>query len=337
MKGTMEDIFDIQEKVAEKVVEGLKVHLASDEKKKLVERGTENAEAYELYMKANEYFCLHTKEGYRLAIQLLNDAIASDPGYAYAYEFKAFNLTSLYRAYDRNPALLTEAESLAKESLRIKPDFFTAYYCLSQVYMHQGKLTEAEEIAKEFIRKEPNNSMSHSSLGFFYSETGRHAESIPHIEEAVRLKPDDLKSMMNLAIGCDAAGETEKCAKWSASALPLLERHLKLHPDDENSQVIFADMLSWTGRTEEALKMAFELKDRVKDGKPLYNLAYLLGMLGEKMQALETCRRAIKAGFKHTPILREFLSDEMYTSLRGTPEYEEVKRMVEALELKIEN
>src|SRR5665213_383181 len=55
MKGTMNDIFDIQESVAAKVVEGLKVHLASDEKKKLAERGTENAEAYELYMKADEY------------------------------------------------------------------------------------------------------------------------------------------------------------------------------------------------------------------------------------------------------------------------------------------
>src|SRR5204862_5825329 len=46
LKGTMEDIFDIQERVAEKVVEGLKIHLGSDEKKKLAERGTENAEAY---------------------------------------------------------------------------------------------------------------------------------------------------------------------------------------------------------------------------------------------------------------------------------------------------
>jgi adenylate cyclase len=81
MKGTMEDIFDIQEKVAEKVVEGLKVHLAHDEKKKLAERGTENAEAYELYMKANEYFNRQTKEGFRLAGQLFTEAIKLDPGY----------------------------------------------------------------------------------------------------------------------------------------------------------------------------------------------------------------------------------------------------------------
>ena len=61
MKGTMDDIFDIQEKVAEKVVEGLKVHLGSDEKQKLAERGTENTDAYELYLKSLEYFNRQTK------------------------------------------------------------------------------------------------------------------------------------------------------------------------------------------------------------------------------------------------------------------------------------
>src|SRR5271169_5798997 len=112
MKGTMNDIFDIQEKVAEKVVEGLKVHLASDEKKKLAERGTENAEAYELFMKANDYFVRNTKEGFQLAIQLLTEAINLDTGYASAYKSKANALALLYRGYDRTPALLDEAETL---------------------------------------------------------------------------------------------------------------------------------------------------------------------------------------------------------------------------------
>ena len=94
MKGTMQDIFDIQEKVAEKVVEGLKVHLASDEKKKLAERGTENAEAYELSMKALEYVNRQTKEGFQLAVQLITEAIKLDPGYARGYYVKAEALAS---------------------------------------------------------------------------------------------------------------------------------------------------------------------------------------------------------------------------------------------------
>jgi tetratricopeptide (TPR) repeat protein len=157
MKGTMNDIFDIQEKVAEKVVEGLKVHLASDEKKKLAERGTENAEAYELYTKADEYYSRHTKEGFRLAVQPLTEAIKLDTGYAQAYRSKASALASLYRNYDRNPALLNEAETLCKKALRLNTELFEVYQPLSQIYMHRGMPAEAEEVANEYIRKDPQN------------------------------------------------------------------------------------------------------------------------------------------------------------------------------------
>ncbi len=66
MKGVMNDIFEIQEAVALKVVEGLKVHLASDEKRKLAERGTENAEAYELFLKATSIFSARAKKAFSL-------------------------------------------------------------------------------------------------------------------------------------------------------------------------------------------------------------------------------------------------------------------------------
>src|SRR6185503_12912766 len=70
MKGTMDDIFDIQEKVAERVVEGLKVHLVGDEVQKLAKRGTENAEAYVFYLRAEEYFDLGSKEHLEHAAKL---------------------------------------------------------------------------------------------------------------------------------------------------------------------------------------------------------------------------------------------------------------------------
>src|ERR1019366_325182 len=146
-----------QEEVALKVVEGLKIHLASDEKKKLAERGTENAEAYELYMKAREYFARQTKEGFQLAVQLLTEAIKLDPGYARAYYFKANALAELYRVYDRTLALLDEAETLCKEALRLDTHLFAAYHPLSQIYMHRGQLAEAEEAAREYIRKDPQD------------------------------------------------------------------------------------------------------------------------------------------------------------------------------------
>ena len=332
MKGTMENIFDFQEEVALKVVEGLKVHLASDEKKKLMERGTENAEAYELFMKALEYFDRQTKEGIKLAIQLLTEAIRLDPDYALAYYSNGNALASLYRSYDRSPALLDEAEAYCKNALRLKPDLFIVYQPLSKIYLYKGQLGEAELAAKEYIRADPYNLNSHFTLGFFHMETNQHGKSIAPYEESIRLKPDYLVGLWNLVICCDAAGEKEKCASWATVALPYFERHIKLHPDDEAIRVWHAALLLLSGKTDETHAAAMNLTS-LKDGSSLYNTACLFGRLGDRSEALGTFRKAIEAGYKNTQLLKEFLTDEKegIASLAGTPEYEEVKRMVDAL------
>ena len=335
MKGTMEDIFDIQEKVAEKVVEGLKIHLAADEKKKLLERGTENSEAYELCLKASEYHSRHTQEGFRLAVQLYTESLLLDPGYAQAYKSKANALTSIYHNYDRDPALLDEAESLCKTVLLLKPDLFEVYNPLSQIYMHRGMHTEAEEASREYIRKDPQNHLSHHALGFFYWNIDQSAKAIASFEESVRLEAN-LTGLWNLVAVCDSAGERDKCAHWASVALPLFERHLKLHPDDEIKRVWHAILLHLNGRIEDAHASALELKS-LRDGMSLFNTACLFVRLGDQVEAFGTFRKAIEAGFKDTRIMKQFLTDEKegLASLAGTPEYEEVKRMVEQIEAEV--
>src|SRR5205823_4714341 len=102
-RGEFKDIFDIQESVANQVVLGLKLHLTAQEKTLVVERGTESAEAYELYIRAYSYYHRQSREGFQLAVQLSGDAIAIDPLYAAAYACKALALANLYRGYDHNP------------------------------------------------------------------------------------------------------------------------------------------------------------------------------------------------------------------------------------------
>jgi adenylate cyclase len=332
LKGTMSDIFDIQEKVAEKVVEGLKIHLASDEKKKLTERGTEKAEAYELYMKAGEYFNRQTKEGLQLAVQLFTEAIKLDTGYALAYQSKANALTALYSRYDRTPKLLDEAETLCREALRIKSDLFAVYNPLSQIYMHRGQLADAEEVAHEYIQKDPQNPLSHGTLGFFYMEIGLYAKAIAPYEESVRLKPDNLPNLWNLVVACDGAGEREKCVRWARVALPHYERHLKLHPDDEGKRVNHAVLLLLSGQTEVAHASAMTLTN-LKDGVSLYNTACLFGRLDDRPEALRTFRKSIEAGYRSIRHLKKFLTDkdEGVLALQGTSEYEIVWQMVEKL------
>ncbi len=340
MKGTMNDIFEIQEAVALKVVEGLKVHLASDEKKKLADRGTENAEAYELVLKASEYFVRNTREGFQLAAQLYSEAIALDPTYANAYQAKANALAALYRNYTREPALLEEGIALINEARRLKPDLWKAYYPLSVILQLQGKDAEAEGAAQEYIRNAPENFLSHFALGFFYQDTGQDAKAITPFEESLKRKPEYLVTLWNLVVACAGAKEdtndrsfAEKQKHWAEIAIPLFEKRLKLFPDEEWNRVNHASLLHHAGRDDEARSAARKLED-LRDGTALFNTASLQCGLKDYSAALQTFRKAIEAGFRSMRNIKLFLDDEDegIGTLKGTLEWEAAWELVEKIE-----
>ncbi len=340
MKGVMNDIFEIQETVALKVVEWLKVHLASDEKKKLAERGTENAEAYELYLKGREYFARFTKEGYQLAAQLWSEAISLDPAFANAYSGKAHALAMLYQDYTREPALLEEGLMLITEAQRLKPDLWAAYSPLSAILMLQGKDAEAEFAAQEYIRNAPEDIGSHGTLGFFYQNTGQSAKAIAPLEESLKRKPEYLVTLWNLVVACHGAKEdandrsfAEKQKHWAEIAIPLYEKRLKLFPDEENNRVQHAVLFQFAGRDDDARDAARKLDD-LRDGFALYNAACLQNSLRDYEGGHRTFRKAFEAGFRNIHFLKLYLEDEEagIGTLKGTPEWEAVRELVEGLE-----
>jgi adenylate cyclase len=334
LRGEMKDIFDIQEAVAKKVTDGLNVILTTDEKQKLAERGTENAEAYELFLKASEYFARNTKEGFQLAVQLYSEAIRLDPAYAQAYSGKANALAALYRSYDRDPHLLDEGLSLTQEAKLLKPDLPGINRPLSYILMLQGKWEEAEQAAQDFVRGARQNFNSHFSLGFFYGNIGQYAKSIAAYEEAVKLEPDNLPTISNLAIACNGAKEEEKQKQWALIAIPKYEKYLKLFPDDESKRVDHAVLLHFAGRDEDARAAARKLDD-LRDGISLYNTACLHCLLKDYSSGVATFLKAIEAGYRNIRHLKLFLEDEQdgISTLKGTPEWEAVQEMVNKLDL----
>jgi adenylate cyclase len=335
LRGEMKDIFEIQESVAKKVVEGLKIHLASDEKQKLAERGTQNAEAYEFFMKAKEYFARGTKEAQQIATQLYSEAVALDPGYIHARVNKANALASLYRVYDRDPKLLEQAFAILQDVKRMKPDFLSVNDPLALILALQGKLEEAERTALDYVQNAPQHYNSHRSLGFFYVETGQHAKAIGPYEESLRLAPDDLMTISALTDACAEANENEKKRHWAEIAIPMYRKMLRLFPDDEETRVSYAILLYNAGREEEAKATAREL-DNLRDGRTLYNTAYLLMMLKDYPSSLAVFRKAIEAGFRWMQGIETFLDRDGIVSLEGTTEYEEVKAIVKKIKQEVD-
>jgi hypothetical protein len=138
---------------------------------------------------------------------------------------------------------------------------------------------------------------------------------------------------LNLVISCNGAKESSKQKEYALIAIPTYEKHLKLFPDVENNRVTHAILLHFADRDEEARAAARKLGD-LKDGKSLYNAACLQCSLKDYEAGLATFAKAIETGFRNIKHLKSFLEAEEdgIGTLKGTPEWDKVRMMVEKIE-----
>jgi tetratricopeptide (TPR) repeat protein len=313
------------------VTDGLNIILTSEEKRRLADHGTENAEAYELYLKARDYIDRNTKEGYELALMLQSEAVRLDPNFAEAYISKANSLAALYRLYTRDAALLEEGLQLIREAQLRRPDVWDGYGPLSVILLLQGKKEEAEQAAKEYVAKSPENPASHFALGFFYLETVQPVKAIAALEQVLQRRPEDLSALHNLCMVCEGEDDT-KLKHWAHAGLPLLSRRVKLFPDDENLQVMYAYFLFYAGEIEKAKAGATELS-KVRDARSIYNIACLWRRLEEPESAFMMFLRSLDAGFRWSG-MRRFIENDWSADVKASTVYQEALNRVEQIEAK---
>ncbi|HET6512885.1 MAG TPA: TIR domain-containing protein, partial [Candidatus Kapabacteria bacterium] len=184
-KGRMDDIFEIQEAVASKVIEGLNIHLTSAQAARLNERGTDNQDAYEMYLKADLEYRGHTKIKLERAIAYLREAITFDTEYARAMQYLSFILVRYYEVFDRDPRHLDEAEHYARAAQKLEPQLWKVLNSLSNIYVRRGKVAEAEQFALDFVKHAPDDPGSHFALGIFYQNSGQLERSIAPYERVL--------------------------------------------------------------------------------------------------------------------------------------------------------
>jgi adenylate cyclase len=315
-KGTMADIFNLQEAVAQKVLSGLKLHLTKEESSKIEEWGTTNPEAYELLVKANQIVTRSTREDFIRGIRLLQQAQSVDPNYARAYVAEATQLLELYRVYDRDPNHLARAQWLANHAVVIDAKVHGVLRILSGVHLLRGETEEALRLAEELTTREPESDFSFFFLGFVHAQSGNELLAIPHYERSLVLKSDGLIPRWNLLLAYERTGDP-RLREFALDSLPFYDQHLRLNPDDDGIRVQYANLLYWLSRTEEARKLLHELS-AISDANSLYNLACLGLSLQDNDLGLFLLKRAFDAGFSD---IENVMTDPDLNPVRDLPEF----------------
>jgi eukaryotic-like serine/threonine-protein kinase len=220
------DIFVIQDEISNEISGKLRLQLTRSEKKRLIKRHTEDAEAYRLYLQGRHHWNRWTEEGFYKAIGYFQQAIQKDPSYALAYAGVADCYVLLgWNSYLPPKDAFPKGKAAAMAALEIAPDLGEAHTDLAAVlWLHDWQWPEAQ---KEFQRS-LELSPCYPTANHYYAEClmtmGRNAEALTRMKKSLELDP------LSLIIN-DAIGWAHYHARQYDEAVEQLLRTVELDPN----------------------------------------------------------------------------------------------------------
>jgi TolB-like protein len=188
--GAVEDVFAIQERVARVVVGALEVRLTTDEERRLLDRGIDDAHAYACYLRARQQGWRWRRDAIDQAVQLLRNglAIVGDNARLYA----ALGVAHLqYReaGIDFGDAPLVEAEACARKLAALGPSSAAGLQLRGWIHYARARLRHAVHDLEAALDLEPNDADTLLLLSNCYLISGRVPAARPLIERSLALDP----------------------------------------------------------------------------------------------------------------------------------------------------
>ena len=318
-KGKLDDIFDIQEQVAQQIVEALKLKLTFSEKVSLTKRQTVNAQAYDLYLRGQDYLYRLTKRSVEYAIQLFEKAIELDPRYAAAYAGCSSAYGQMYQWFSREEKYRTKAQELSFKALMYDSNLPEAYAAMGLSYFIWGKFDEAAASSRKAIELDPDDFIAYWTLGRIHFSSGEYEQALAQFQRVIDIKPGFYAAYADLAQTYENLKQRAEADAAESRLLELLPNYLLQNPDDARARIFYASSLAKVGRKDEAIRegaMAVELSPG--DPMMLYNCACLYATLREIEQALAALERAVAGGYEN---FRWMAHDPDLDVLRSEPRF----------------
>jgi TolB-like protein/DNA-binding winged helix-turn-helix (wHTH) protein/Flp pilus assembly protein TadD len=193
-------IFAVQDSISEQVIRALTLQLSGQEQALVSKRFTENAEAYRLYLQGRYFWNKRTEEGFRKAIELFEQAIALDPGYARAYAglADAYGLLASYNFLPPQQAY-PKAKAAAEKAIALDGGLAEAHTSLASIqHSYEWDWRGAEQAYQRALELNPGYATAHQWYGEYLIQVGRFDEAAQQMELARALDPLSLIINTNL-------------------------------------------------------------------------------------------------------------------------------------------
>jgi len=311
----LEDVFAIQDEIAENIVKALRVVLSDREKRAIEKAPTANVQAYEFYLRGRQYFHQWRKKGVEYARRMFERAMDIDPDYALAHAGAADCCSALYTWWDASKPNLEGADSYSRRALALDPELAEAHEARGLALTLRKQYEEAEAEFQEAIRLNPKLFEAHYFFARACLAQGKYEQAAKLFEQASELRPEDYQSPIILAEVYKALGRSADADAANRRGVQLAEARLALNPDESRALVLGAGGHCRLGNVARALDLIHQtLALDPDDSGVLYNVACVYANAGQSEEAISCLERAIQNGFGHWEWLEH---DSDLESLRG--------------------
>jgi len=316
----MKDVFEVQDEIARKIAEALRVTLSPQELEALAVKPTENLQAYDLYLRGKRYARRQTRQDLEFALQMFENAVAMDPSFALAYAACANACAMFYCNYSRDQVWVERAREASGKAVALRWDLPEVQVSQAWVLYAAELHNEAVRMVKKAIERKRDCEGAYYLLCRSLFAAGRYQEVIDIAEAAIEASGEDYNAYVPILNSFGAMHQEEGMRNMTLRSLAALENHLKQVPEDARARVLLGAFCAELGREEDAVReLNLAITLRANEASILYNAACAYCILKRKPEAMDALRKAWEAGFHDSAWARR---DPGLVILHGDPEFE---------------
>jgi eukaryotic-like serine/threonine-protein kinase len=269
---SLADMPTLQTEITREITDELRLRLSGSEQARAARSYTDNAEAYQLYLKGRFNWNKLTEAEVKKSIDFYNAAIAKDPSYALAYAGLANSYITLGANYLPPHEMYPKAGFYARRALELDDTLAEAHYSMATTrYLYDWNWTEAEREARRTLELNPNHAAAYTLLGRLRLTKGQTDDAVVQLKRALDLDPFSLLANTYLAYAY-------YCAHQYAQAHEQFQKTLAIEP---NAAFLYYDMCmnnALAGKYDEAFAACKQAESTLGSDDPralsILGLAY---------------------------------------------------------------
>ncbi len=279
----MEDVFELQDEIARKIAEALRVTLSPQEQEALADKPTENLQAYDLFLRGRSYARRLTRQDLEFALQMFQNAVALDSGFALAHAAIANACAQFHLHFDRGETWIERAEAASETASGLGKDVPEVRVAQGWIRYARGDYDEAVRLAEEAVVRKADCEGAYYLLLRALFAAGRYQDVAAVAEKAIESSGTDYNVYVPIVNALGALGKKEGLENMRQREILALEGHVKDVPEDARARMLLAGDYAALGQVDAAVRetnLAITL--RPNESLVLYNAACVFCQLERK-------------------------------------------------------